>query len=351
MVDNKSVLIVILNWNGAQDTIDCCSSLSVINDDVIRREILIIDNNSSEDDFKFLKNGFSGLVDNSVGVDGIKSLFFDKFNIIEWSNLQNNVTLLRSSTNHGFAKGCNIGSVYAELIGHDFIMFLNNDTVVQVDFMGPLIEGMKNADAVIPQIRYFYDKCLIWNCGGEINRFGKRKYYYADQSASEVIDKPFRVSFATGCCLVFKTSYFRSIGKFSENFFFGEEDIDLSLRLLKLKAKLYCIPASVIYHKVGASLNGNEERALNKSYIHYLNRLINMKVHLGLFWWLWLIPSVVKVFVNLHRINKIGFIRALSFIRCLLSDAIALNSVTKNKFESTINNGFMFSYEEDRQCE
>ncbi|MCL1133021.1 glycosyltransferase family 2 protein [Shewanella hafniensis] len=351
-MNKKSILIAILNWNGSNDTIECCNSLSkLVNIKDFNFLFLILDNASTSEDFEFLKLNLPGFINGDIRSISNGEVLLEQNEVIEAYTYDSGYFLLRSKVNHGFAKGCNIMADLALNLEYDYIVFLNNDTVVEPDFLNKLIEGAVslNADGVIPQIRFFHDKSLIWNCGGEINKFGKRKYFFANKSSSEVIDRPFRVSFATGCCLMFKASYFRAIGRFSENFFFGEEDIELSLRLLKLKARLYCIPTSIIYHKVGASLSGNEERALNKSYIHYLNRLINMKTHLGLLWFFWLIPATIKVFVNLIFINKISFIRALSFIRCILSDAIALDSVTKNKFESTINNGFMFSYEEDRQ--
>ncbi|MFU1633700.1 glycosyltransferase [Aeromonas veronii] len=334
------MLIVILNWNGSQDTIDCCESLLSINEDAsVNKEILIIDNNSSEKEFELLTSSFS-IKNTSQLFEESLALLSNKFGIINVINCEKNITIFRSSINHGFAKGCNIGSIYADMIGYEYILFLNNDTVVQADFINPLVKGMEFSDVVIPQIRYFFDKSVIWNCGGEINFFGNRKYYYANQKASKVRDKPFRISFATGCCILFRTEYFLNIGGFSERFFFGEEDIDLSLRLLKLKSRVFCIPESIVFHKVGASLTGNKERILNKAYIHYLNRFINMKSHLKIFWWVWIIPSLIKVFCNVVVINKIGFIGAFNFIRCLVIDALKLDGVSKNKFESVINNGF-----------
>ncbi|WP_338564494.1 hypothetical protein [Erwinia sp. E_sp_W01_6] len=173
--------------------------------------------------------------------------------------------------------------------------FLNNDTVVEPDFLELLIKKLDVATAVIPQIRFYSNKEIIWNCGGDINKYGKRKYFFSNVNGEHVnfSSGTFDITFATSCCLLFKVNSFIEIGMFTEDFFFGEEDIDLSLRMKERKLKMICEPASIIYHKVGASLAGDQRRLINKSYIHYLNRYINIRKHLGIKWYIWLIPSTL----------------------------------------------------------
>ncbi|MGU5537561.1 glycosyltransferase family 2 protein [Aeromonas caviae] len=341
-----NTLIVILNWNGSLDTVACCQSL--VMDDGCNADILVIDNGSEDADYDFLKENIPGTIVIPSGYNDdtkVDALFLSRM-ITDKFNYDTNIFLIRSSVNHGFAKGCNIGADYAALMGYEYVMFLNNDTVVEPGFLEQLIVYLDKAkaDVVIPQIRYFFDKTKIWNCGGKIDIFGRRKYHYSNQDFSEVQKKPFKISFATGCCILFRTDYFNKIGQFCEKFFFGEEDIDLSLRLLKLNARVYCVPASVIYHKVGASLVGDNDRLLNKAYIHYLNRFVNMKNHLHLIWWVWLLPSFFKVIVNVIKINKLDFINAIFFAMKLVCEARELDGVSKSKFEDIIINGYRSSH-------
>lgn len=340
MENKKKLLIILLNWNGSQDTLACCESIK----DVQKfnqglADIIIIDNDSNMDSYKYLCGGLEELFGESQEISVSHDLI-NNYGLID-TQVCNNVYLFRCSLNHGFAKGCNLGAEYAEQNGYEYVLFLNNDTVVEADFLEPLLASIDSADAVIPQIRYYHDKSLMWNCGGKISRFGSRKYYFAKKHINDISfpGAIFRVTFATGCCLLFKTVYFKKIGRFTERFFFGEEDVELALRLLKSKAKVVCNTHSIIYHKVGASIQGSPERLLRKAYIHYLNRFVNMKLHLGITWYLWLIPSILKVMINLLRINKLDLRSSYAFLKSLISDSLSLTEVDKQKFESVLKDG------------
>lgn len=341
MENKKKLLIILLNWNGSKDTLACCESIKGIegfNEDLVN--LVIIDNDSNNDSYDYLCDGLEKLFGQPQNIT-ISNHLFDDYKLTATKAYQN-VYLFRSSLNHGFAKGCNLGAKYAEQNDFEYILFLNNDTVVEPDFLKPFLESIDNFDAVIPQIRYHHDKNLMWNCGGEISKFGSRKYYFAKENINKIVfpRDVFTVTFATGCCLLFKTNYFKDIGRFSEKFFFGEEDIELALRLKKNKARVVCNTHSIIYHKVGASIQGSPEKLLRKAYIHYLNRFVNMKLHLGVLWYLWLIPSIMKVIFNLIKINQLNFRDCYDFLRALISDSLSLTEVDKNKFESVLKDGF-----------
>lgn len=336
----SKILVILLNWNGSQDTIECCKSLAKIEPLASTLvDVLIIDNNSSIEQLEFLESGLSCQFGKPKGLS-LESELIDDYNLVSAKSYENFILFI-SKTNHGFSRGCNLGALYAYMHKYDYVLFLNNDTVVEPNFLEPLIDTIETNDAVIPQIRYYHDKKLMWNCGGSISRFGARKYNYAKERIVNIKfpDTIFPVTFATGCCILFRTKFFNSIGSFSEKFFFGEEDIELALRLMKIRARVACDTRSIIYHKVGASIQGDPERILRKSYIHYLNRFVNMKLQLGVFWYFWIIPSAIKVFLNLLYINKISFGQALFFIKHLLSDSLILLEVNKEKFESVLSRG------------
>lgn len=340
MTNKQKILFVVLNWNGSQDTLDCCESIEKLKTSAqYEVETLIIDNNSGEDSFNYLCAGMKekfGEPENLILSRDIKTkyelligLTYGKFH------------LFRSKVNHGFARGCNLGAKYAEKEEYELMLFLNNDTIVESDFLEPLIYSIDNNDVVIPQIRYYKNKNIIWNCGGKISRFGSRKYFFAGKNidAVEFPSLVFPISFATGCCILFRTRYFHKIGGFTEKFFFGEEDVELALRLSKLKSKIVCNTNSIIYHKVGSSIKGDREKLLRKAYIHYLNRCINMKLQLGRGWGFWLIPSIVKIMLNLFIINHVSIRECFNFLRALILDSMKLIEVNKDKFESVLKHG------------
>ncbi|HCR2230389.1 TPA: glycosyltransferase family 2 protein, partial [Enterobacter cloacae subsp. cloacae] len=138
------------------------------NEDLVN--LVIIDNDSNNDSYDYLCDGLEKLFGQPQNIT-ISNHLFDDYKLTATKAYQN-VYLFRSSLNHGFAKGCNLGAKYAEQNDFEYILFLNNDTVVEPDFLKPLLESIDNFDAVIPQIRYHHDKNLMWNCGGEISKFG-----------------------------------------------------------------------------------------------------------------------------------------------------------------------------------
>lgn len=338
----EKCLIILLNWNGSRDTLACCQSLLA---DAAGYDVLIIDNASTPEDYRALHEGLGQLLLPRKMTDDTCRELLESYQVQEahgWQHDEICFTLLRSDVNHGFARGCNLGVRYAQANQYPQVLLLNNDTEVEAGFLPPLQQALLRADAVIPQIRFFDRRQHIWNCGGSISRFGKRTYLYANQHVADTAldDQEIVITFATGCCLLLRTHYFVDIGLFSEAFFFGEEDIDLSLRMKKLGARMVCVPQSLIYHKVGASLAGDNTRLTRKAYIHYLNRFVNMKSHLGLLWYLWLVPSALKVFINTLRINKLSLTAGLRFTWRLLQDAFSLNAVSREKFEVTLKKGY-----------
>jgi len=334
---------VILNWNGSSDTIACIESMNNLQGTTT--DLVVIDNASTSEQFELLSNYFDSYVlcaeipamttENNVVFTSIK----------KFRNDDKYIYLICAETNYGFSKSCNAGAYLASLFEYKYVLFLNNDTEVEPNFLNILINDLeKDASllTVIPQIRYFYNKDIIWNCGGIISKYGNRKYYYANLNALEIknIESSLNISFATGCCILFRTKEFIDIGMFTERFFFGEEDIELSLRLLRMNKNIKCDLNSLIYHKVGASIKGDRVRLLRKAYIHYLNRLVNMKTFLGFKWWVWMIPSMLKIMVNIIKLNKVTFSEFISFVYSIFIDSLKCNSVDKNKFEQILKNGF-----------
>ena len=281
----KLIPIIILNWNGEIDTIDCLKSIRESASSGFLP--VIVDNGSNQKSLETLKDQSNRIYKNILFFKKEELVNFNSKEFSKFSNLFDNDTLIfiENGENLGFAKGNNIGVHIAELIDSEWVMLLNNDTEIEQDSLNKLFEFI-NANpsfkAVTPQIRLYNPKTKIWNCGGELTHFGSRKYYFADE---DYIDAPQfgsrEITFITGCALLYK---FKETGVLTEKFFFGEEDYEFSLRMKKNKMKMACVFDSIIYHKVGASIKKNSN-TLGLIYIHYANRLINTRDYYSTFRW------------------------------------------------------------------
>ncbi len=271
---SPSVSIIILNWNGWEDTLECLESIYDIN--YQNYNVIVVDNGSKDDSIEKIR-------DYSQGTQQIKSPFFDynpqnkPINLIEFyededlsSKIKsthnygektnfNTLFLLKTMKNHGFADGNNIGIDFAlNNLNTDYILLLNNDTFVDKDFIGPLVKFAESNDKiglVGPKI-YSYDRPdeiqtvgfnIKWS-RGEIISIGhteKDKGQY-DQIKS--------VDCVSGCVMLIKKEVIVKMGKFLDHeYFLYYEDMDSCVRTRKLGYEIYYIPDSRIWHKTSST--------------------------------------------------------------------------------------------------
>ncbi len=218
-----SVGIIILNYNRADDTINCINSLRKI--DYSNYSIFVIDNSSTDNSYEFLR---SKLTDCQV---------------------------LSTNENLGYTGGVNYG--LRKLVDSDFeyLLLLNNDTIVEKEFLTELVKSLeekKEAFAACGTILCEHDREQIWYASGKlipwrglavhINK-GKKFKRTANATALET-------SFITGCMILLKRNYLNQIGFEDERFFMYLDDIEYSARVQRLGLKLLYVPSSIIYHKV-----------------------------------------------------------------------------------------------------
>jgi len=259
--------IILLNYHGLADTLSCLESLRAAN--LGEAKVLLLENGSGSEEAAGLHN-WNNLTN-----------FFGEIIEVEDSDLyapRTRVhTLLISGVNHGFAGGNNLATRVARCRGDEQVLLLNNDTVVEPDFLKALLAGSaRHPEAVlIPQIRLHARPDLLWNCGGALCWPGRKEYYYENAPVTILpTDRDLPVTFVTGCALLYRPA---QTGLLTERFFFGEEDMEFSLRLRAQGIEAYCIPESIIYHKVGSTLKNN----YRKSEIFTLKRLVNLRINVG----------------------------------------------------------------------
>lgn len=330
-----NVSVIILNWNGWEDTIECLESLYNIN--YPNYDVVIVDNGSDNDSIKKIIEycegkikGFSCFFKFSKDNKPVtireyemnETLFLDKDKIYEnWSEIDSNrkVTIIKSDKNYGFTGGNNIGIDFAtNYLDPNYVLLLNNDTIVDQYFLNILVnfgEANQKIGFLGPKI-YFYDfdgkQDVIQYAGGNLSLWifhaqnrGIFELDHGQYDQSETVD------FVHGSCLLAKVDMIKEIGLLDEDFFSYREEADWCLRGHENGWNSLYIPSSKIWHKGGKSSGGN----LSPLILFYMTRndFLFIKKHgnflqiilfylFFLFFKLWFFSGVYLVY---HRNFKI----------------------------------------------
>jgi GT2 family glycosyltransferase len=226
--DFPHVVIVVLTWNGWEDTERCLRSLGGIT--YPHYSVIVSDNGSTDGTPSKVRQQFSGTI------------------------------VIENRENLGYSAGNNRGIWQALALGADAVLILNNDTVVEHDFLEPLVEALEGdarLGAVSPKIGYLdpIDVDQVWFMGAEIHtRTGVVVHTSSGPASSRTAARAIIPTAAvTGCCLLVHRQALHAVGGFDERFFLTFEDSDFSLRLRAMGYELAVVPRSVIRHKVSSS--------------------------------------------------------------------------------------------------
>ena len=304
--------IILINWNGADDTLACLKSLQKAAGEFF---VVIADNASDDDSLQRIAT------------------------FIKESGEEKRFLLLPLDKNYGFAVGNNKALGYAMRFSPDYCMLLNNDTEVEPDFLQRLLsfaENNRQFRALTPRINYYNEKNLIWECGGDI-KMGRRvmKYVNMDSSLLNGIDY-FPITSISGCALFFYPELLDDEGNvFTDRYFFGEEDFEFSMRMKKKGLCMACVPTSCIYHKVGRSRNKMKAIAnVGKYYMYYLNRFITLRLHMSplkfRFVKLVYMPNCFRHFYSVNH----SFKKSFGLVCKLFSEANTKYGVSKDDFRA-----------------
>lgn len=276
---SKKIAIILVNYNGEKYNEECiCSILKSTYDNY---EIIIVDNASTDNSVKLLREKFD-----------------------------ENIKIIISNENLGFSGANNIGIKYALNNGFDYVMLLNNDTIIEKDMINIMINASEGNKAVSPKIYYYDNKSLIWSAGGDINwKKGLPIQYGINSKDNYENNKKKNIQFATGCCILMPIEIIRKIGMMSEDYFLYYEDTDYCVRIIEEGFEIVYEPKAIMYHKVSASTGGEK----SKMYWYYMvrNRLIfnnkfNKKKYI--YYLYFIITTLVKIIKYILNGNKIALI-------------------------------------------
>ena len=235
-----SVHIVLLNWNGWRDTLECIRSLEQM--EYKNWRAIIVDNGSTDDSVEQLRRSYP------------------------------KIPIIETGRNLGFAAGNNVGIRYALERGADYVFVLNNDTTVFEDVLSQLVQfAERHPDAALmsPKInrrdeyrewpvRRSLDLLTVLCAFSPLRRFIVRvpilskAFYYTGK-------EPARVCFLPGSALFFRATTFQIIGLFDENTFLDFEELIIAEKLRAARLCAYFVPQAEIRHKGSAS--GSKLRA------------------------------------------------------------------------------------------
>ncbi|MBW2658926.1 MAG: glycosyltransferase family 2 protein [Deltaproteobacteria bacterium] len=345
MSDDKLIAIVVLNYNGYSDTIDCLKSLEDLT--YSPYVVVLIDNASIDDSVGRITDCFSNrfalhFVDNDDSPSQTVAMFHEGTRD-SGSEEYSQLFLVQNRENIGFAAGCNQGIRLALSMGSHYIWLLNNDTVVDSDSLLILANYLSDHPAcqvATPQIRLFNEPDRIWNCGGLLKWYGARKYFFVHRPVTELPEQEkIDITFVTGCAPLIRSSLLQEKGGFTEKFFFGEEDYEFSLRMKKAKVKMVCCLKSVIYHKVGMSVDrSSNDSFIGRIYIHYLNRFINLRSYWPYFFWYgWRLIYAGYIDRLLRKKTDCRPFDRYRFIKKLMQDSREMNGVDRQTFLKILN--------------
>jgi len=260
------VSIITINYKQAEVTNQLLNSLQKLSWDNF--EVIIVDNDSGEDDIKKL------------------DLSWDK------------VLFIKSSSNLGFAGGNNLGIRQAK---GEYILLLNNDTEVPPEFINPmvgLLSSDKHIGAVSPKIKYFYDSDRIQYAGfTHMNPFTLRMNAIGSKQIDNGnYDKVMETHYAHGCAMMVPRKVIDEVGMMPEEYFLYYEEHDWSTKIKKAGYKIFYQPESFVLHKESVSVSKNSPM---KTYYLNRNRILYMRRNLG--WFSKLCSCLFLCFVSIPK--------------------------------------------------
>lgn len=343
IMGNKHVYILLLNWNGWKDTIECLESIFRLNYNDY--SVVVCDNNSIDGSLEYIKAWADGQLDFFVPVSYKlrqlsyppvpKTIRYKEYGREEVESGVCNydvyfpLILIRTGENLGFAGGNNVGLRYA-LARDDFeyVWLLNNDTVVEPDSLHNLIicaDAYKSDNFKVgligSKLMYYAEPNKVQAIGGIYNSLlGITKHLGSHEHDTGQFDNDRVVSkldYPVGASMLVPKEFLHEVGLMSEEYFLYFEELDWTLRGKSVGWSIgYCFRAKV-YHKegstIGSNSNGKEKSELSDFY-SLRNRIVFTRKFYPKFL-LTVLLSFICVLIN--RIRRGQLDRVVTVLRAL----------------------------------
>lgn len=242
-MSNPKLAIVILNWNGLTDTLECLKTVTDSDNKTVIVSPYVVDNASTDQSSQTIPKKYP------------------------------NITYIQNSKNLGYAGGNNLGIKQALKDGVDYIVLLNNDTTVNSTTFNHLYQGalQHHFHIASPKI-YFYPGReyhhdhytssergkVIWYAGGRIDWQNViPSHIGVDEVDHDQWNQTSPTDFATGCCMLIDPKVFARIGFLDASYTAYFEDTDFCQRARKAGFAIGYVPGSTMWHKNAGSTGGS----------------------------------------------------------------------------------------------
>ncbi len=342
------VIIIILNWNSWQDTIECLESL--YKSDYPNFHVILIDNDSQDDSISKIRDWSQGRFTSKINTK-FPELIFPEFtkpvtllevdvsgnspetiSDIPGGKIRNrSLIFIKNHENSGFARANNIAVNFSrKFLQCEYYYLLNNDTVISPDALSNIVnifETRKSIGAGVSTIYYYDDYKTIELAGGRLNFLARVKNY-----TTIIENLPYRsITFVNGCAMLIRSSVITNEQLFSDRFFFGEEDVDFSWRLKMKNIKMICAYDSKVYHKVSKSAKTYFENRSKKVFLYGFNRLVNMKFYFNpIIWRLWKLLVLIYFFYLFMYRAKLSVGKSIKMVYYLNVFSVKHDNVHRN---------------------
>lgn len=310
------VIIIILNWNGWEDTLECLES--IYQNKYTNFQVIVVDNGSEDDSIKRIQEYCSGKIKVNSEFFTYKNktielIEIDSENCIKKFNMHNNMLLLiKNKKNYGFAEGNNIAIKFAiKNLKPNYMLLLNNDTVVEANFLKKLINVAKDKKIGIlgPKINYYNFRGRTdntWFAGGKINLKKYPGYFHLNK---EIINTNLEITglinceWISGAGMMVNTEIFHK-RLLDNRFFFGAEDVDFCIQAKKEGYGITCVADSIIWHKVSVSRKKYFDKKIKETVKLSYNNLKFIKKNTSSFKFILMFPSYLYQIAFSNEKNK-----------------------------------------------
>ena len=256
------VYAVVLSFNHYSDTAECLDSVQKSDYENLR--IVLVDNGSAD-----------GTVDKARA---------------DFPNVQ----VIASGGNLGVPWGYNIGFSHALKSGAQYVLMLNNDTIIDREMVRALVnagEADPESGILMPKVLYHGEPQTVWAAGGRHRRFPPAHVIVGQGLSTLDIQQPFQLEYALSCGLLIHQRAFQKAGLFDPGYFFQFDDWDFSQRVRAHGLHIMLIPSAQMWHKVSKSTREPGKEALfwrvwGESSTRFYRRhgrpvFISLPMHLG----------------------------------------------------------------------
>lgn len=238
---SEKVAVIIPNYNGERVLFDCISS--ILQSTHENFAIIIVDDHSAH----FPESRLTGM--------------------------DPRIVCIQNGENLGFSASINRGIAYAAAHDFDYVMPLNNDTLIDRNMLSILVKASGCKYVTVPTMYYAKYRDVIWYGGGKIDSENGRVIHTGRNIKSTGQSFIKEVTFATGCCLLIPLSIIKEIGMLDPAYYVYYEDVEFSARIIVNHYRILYVSNALLWHRVNFTtgrVGGNALYYTKRNWLYFI---------------------------------------------------------------------------------